>query len=147
MTLGEKIRAFRIRAGLKQEELAQKIGVGKRIISFYETNKITPSTDVVRRLSDVFGVTADFLIHEKETGDGIIRDRELMKYMLMVDRMPSEDQQYVKRFLRSMIVDARLKDVTSEPGDTERVPALASENVLSLPKRIRVRKALKQASG
>lgn len=130
MTLGEKIRALRTQAGMKQEDLAQKIGVGMRIVSFYETNKSIPSTEVVRRLAEVFGVTTDFLIYENDSQSGVIRDRELMKYMLTIDQMTHEDQLFVKRLLRSVIVETRVKEVAAEPKDIQKPVTIGQEATL-----------------
>ena len=42
MTFGEKVRKARKELGLKQSELAEKLGVTTRVISTYETNSSRP---------------------------------------------------------------------------------------------------------
>lgn len=111
MTLGEKIRHLREKVHMNQDELAEKIKVGGRLISRYENDKTVPSTEVIKRMAEVFGVTADYLIYADDDNKELIRDRELFNQMTIVDKMPDEDKDFIKRLLRALIVDNRLKDV------------------------------------
>ena len=53
-TLGERIRKFRERDGLSQEQLAKKIGEAANTISRWETATYKPSLDDLDRLSRAF---------------------------------------------------------------------------------------------
>lgn len=59
---GEKIRALRQAAGLTQQQLADKLGVTKSTVSYYELAVRFPSTDVIISLAEAFHVTADYLL-------------------------------------------------------------------------------------
>ena len=48
MTLGEKLRAFRARSGMTQEELAEKIYVTRAAVSKWETDRGYPAIDSLR---------------------------------------------------------------------------------------------------
>lgn len=56
------IKKLRIEKHLTQEELANRVGVTKAMISAYETEIRYPSYDVLIKLSGVFGVTTDYLL-------------------------------------------------------------------------------------
>ena len=43
MTFGEKVKAERTKLGLNQDELAEKIGVTRRVICSYENDKLSAS--------------------------------------------------------------------------------------------------------
>jgi DNA-binding XRE family transcriptional regulator len=62
MPLGEKIRQLRSERGWSQGELAAWLGGDPGQISRYETGKISPSVDVVVKLAETFGVSADYLL-------------------------------------------------------------------------------------
>jgi len=66
MTLSEKITYCRRRNGLSQEELAERIGVSRQAVSKWETGEAQPEIGKLRRLSDEFGVSADWLLNEEE---------------------------------------------------------------------------------
>lgn len=59
---GEQLRALRQAAGLTQQQLADKLGVTKSTVSYYELAVRFPSTDVIVSLAEVFHVTTDHLL-------------------------------------------------------------------------------------
>lgn len=66
MTVGNKIRFFREKCNLSQEELAQKINVSPETISLWETDAVSPAIDDLIALKDVFGVTVDDIVSSAE---------------------------------------------------------------------------------
>ena len=62
MTLGEKIQRLRKETGLSQEALAEKINVTRQTVSKWECNQSSPDLDFIAQLSDIFNVSADYLI-------------------------------------------------------------------------------------
>lgn len=58
---GEKIRDRRIELGLKQEQLADLVGVSRRTIVSYETTEAKPYTRTMRKLAEALGVTEQYL--------------------------------------------------------------------------------------
>ena len=61
MELGKKIRALRFKAGLTQEQLAEKLGVGPQAVSKWENAAAMPDITALPILAEVFGVTVDDL--------------------------------------------------------------------------------------
>ncbi len=59
---GEKIKEFRISLGLTQKELAQKIGQTQSTIFYWEKNINEPSISSLKKLCEVFDVSADYLL-------------------------------------------------------------------------------------
>jgi len=62
MAFSEKLKTLRMSHRLSQRELAERVGVGKSQISYYENGERFPSADVLIKLSDVFRVTTDYLL-------------------------------------------------------------------------------------
>lgn len=63
MTLGEKIKEYRKKAGLTQNDLALKSGLSKNAIYNYENNKRFPTIDVLNRISESLNVPLDILLN------------------------------------------------------------------------------------
>lgn len=57
-----RIRELRELRGWKQEELGQKLNVGKGAISRYEGEKRQLDPTAIHALCDLFGCTADYLL-------------------------------------------------------------------------------------
>lgn len=56
------LRELRKRDGLSQRQLAERLGVTKSVISYYELSERVPSPDVLVKIAGVFHVTTDYLM-------------------------------------------------------------------------------------
>ncbi|MBQ3479456.1 MAG: helix-turn-helix transcriptional regulator [Clostridia bacterium] len=63
----KRIRELRIKRGLTQVKLASILGVSKSVISSYENGVHLPPYDILVRLSNIFGVSCDYLIGVSES--------------------------------------------------------------------------------
>lgn len=59
---GDRIKALRIQHGLKQSELAEKVGLGRTSITLIENGERAASIEVAYALADCFDVTTDYLL-------------------------------------------------------------------------------------
>ena len=59
-TIGERIKAARIIAGLSQEDLGEKLGITKMAISKYETGAVTPNSGMLIELSKALEVKVEY---------------------------------------------------------------------------------------
>lgn len=64
MSLGEKIYKLRTESGMSQETLAEKLQVSRQSISKWETDSAVPELGKVVALSEIFGVSTDYLLKE-----------------------------------------------------------------------------------
>lgn len=64
MNLAEKIQQLRKRSDLSQEQLADKLGISRQSISKWESKQSTPEIDKIVQLSEIFGVTTDYLLKD-----------------------------------------------------------------------------------
>ena len=65
MILADKIINLRKKNGWSQEELAEKLGVTRQSVSKYESAQSIPDLDKILKLSEIFGVTTDYLIKDE----------------------------------------------------------------------------------
>lgn len=64
MILADKIINLRKKNGWSQEELAERLGVSRQSVSKYEGAQSVPDLDKILKLSEIFGVTTDYLIKD-----------------------------------------------------------------------------------
>ena len=62
MTLGQRIQEGRLRLGLSQEGLREKLGVSRQAVSRWEADGAVPDTDKLIALSKLFGITLNELL-------------------------------------------------------------------------------------
>ena len=64
MNFPEKLQKLRKERGWSQEELANRITVSRQAVSKWELGTAVPDTDNIVQLSELFGVTTDYLIKD-----------------------------------------------------------------------------------
>ena len=62
MNFGVKLKALRTGQNLTQQQLADRIGVAKSVVSYYESGDRYPSYDVLVRIAKIFSTTTDYLL-------------------------------------------------------------------------------------
>lgn len=60
--MGERLKELRIEKGLRLVDVANAVGLTLRAICNYEAGTREPSIDILKKLCDLFDVSADYLI-------------------------------------------------------------------------------------
>lgn len=63
--IGMRIAFLRIGKGWRREELAQRVGCSARTVYLCERGRQKPSSDMLLRLAEEFGMTTDYLLTGK----------------------------------------------------------------------------------
>ena len=69
MNMAERIQYLRKTKGISQEELADQVGVSRQAVSKWESEQSTPDVDKIIIMSDLFGVTTDYLLKGIEAAE------------------------------------------------------------------------------
>lgn len=67
MSLGTRIKLCRKAHNFTQKELSSKLGLTPKMISFYENDQRVPPIDILIKLSQIFSVSADYLLELQNT--------------------------------------------------------------------------------
>lgn len=85
MSLGEKIKDYRKKANLSQEQLAENLNVSRQAITKWENDKGIPDISNLIAISDEFGLSLDELIKEDNVvKKKIIADSASKKWHILV---------------------------------------------------------------
>lgn len=98
--LAVRIVDLREKVGMTQTDLAKKMGLDKSSMSKVENGTRKVSSDELRKLSNIFNVSADYLLgqeHENKTAD--LADKDTV-FTYEGRQIPPEDLEYMKRLLR-----------------------------------------------
>lgn len=66
MNIGEKLHKARTESKLTQEQVAQALGVSRQSISNWENERTYPDIISIVKLSDLYNVSLDYLLKDKE---------------------------------------------------------------------------------
>lgn len=66
MIFAEKITTLRKRNGWSQEDLAARLNISRQAVAKWEAAQSVPSLEKILQLSQIFGVTTDYLLKDEE---------------------------------------------------------------------------------
>lgn len=59
---GTRLKSLRTQMGLTQKQLAERLGVTKSVVSYYELQERYPSPEILGKLARIFHVSTDYLL-------------------------------------------------------------------------------------
>ena len=74
LTIGDRIKT--VRAGMTQREFADSLGITAQAVINYEKHGRTPRREVLNKISDVCGVSVDWLLTGADKGGGTGEDEK-----------------------------------------------------------------------
>ena len=115
MELGKKIRQLRFKAGLTQEQLAEKLGIGPQSVSKWENAVAMPDISALPLLAEIFGVTIDDLFD-------LTKEQRLNR---IENRMDAEEELPADVFMEfESFLKAELNDEPNQKRATELIAYL-----------------------
>ena len=97
-TLGKRIALLRRQKGLKQDELAEQLGISPQAVSKWENDQTCPDISLLPKLAELLGVSVDELLSGKQ---------ELQPVVRMV---PQEQRKDIKDMMLRIVVDSAAGD-------------------------------------
>lgn len=91
----EKLKNLRKQRGITQEQLAKELGIGTSTVGMYESNIRKPSYKVLKKISNYFNVSVDYLVNEAELKNAFNLDF----YIEHMQELSLEDRKKVIEFI------------------------------------------------
>lgn len=95
MNFSEKLISLRRKAGLSQEQLAAQLDVTRQSVSKWESGSAVPELGKLIALSDLFGVTIDYLVKDTVTEPERAKTAEAVQLERRLNELAGE---YHERF-------------------------------------------------
>lgn len=111
--LGHRITELRKQKGWSQTELANKVGVSYPQMSRYEIKGVQPPADVIKKISDVFGTTVDYLVSgaTDDKAKASLKDTELLNQFMAIETMPDNDKTIIKTLIDAFITKRHIQQL------------------------------------
>jgi transcriptional regulator with XRE-family HTH domain len=115
--LGDRLSRLRRAKGWNQAELGRRIGMKGSHISKLERGSVVPRVDILPRLSEVLGVSADYLLTGRSYGE-MQRDYRLRERVEALEMLPEPQRNHLVEFLDALVSahQALRKYEEMEPG-------------------------------
>lgn len=108
---GARLAELRKATGFTQLELAQELGVSRRMIAYYEGETEHPPTTILPRLAQALGVSADELLNgrnrrETPTAPASVR---LQRKLQQLEKLSAKERRQAMQMLDMFIERGQLK--------------------------------------
>ena len=101
----DRLRELRKKMKLSQTELGKLIGLHYINIGRYERGLAKPPTEKLKKLAEVLGVTADYLLEGKidEVARAKLEDKDLLQLFKDIESFQEEDKKIIKRLIEAFV--------------------------------------------
>jgi transcriptional regulator with XRE-family HTH domain len=109
-SFGARLAELRKAAGFTQQELAQELGVSRRMIAYYEGETEHPPAALLPGLATALGVTTDELLGATPLRRRPAKaDSRLQRRMQQIEKMPPKEKRQVLQILDALIEREQLR--------------------------------------
>ncbi len=104
LSFGSRLAALRKRKGFTQVELAKRLDVSQRMITYYENESRRPPTQLLPQIAAALGVKMDELLNGEsvEVVDPPPLDKRLLRRFEKLQQLSPADQKAVLRMIDSL---------------------------------------------
>ena len=106
---GIRLASLRKEAGFTQNELAQELGVSRRMIAYYEGETERPPTKLLPDLATALGLTTDALLGIAPQKKPAKPDRRIQRRMLQIEKMNAREKRQVLQLIDAFIERDQLR--------------------------------------
>ncbi len=110
ISFGKKLALLRKEQKRSQGDLAKALGTSVSVISRYERDEMSPSVETAKKLIDVLGTTAAYLLGETETDD-LLKDPAMLERLRELHSFTEAEQEQVIFALDAMIREVKNRRV------------------------------------
>ncbi len=110
-SFGQRLVALRNAAGLTQQQLADEVGVSRRMIAYYEGQSEHPPTTLLPALARALQVSADELLGLAPAAkrNGRVPDNRMQRRLQQIASLPPEERRQILQLLDAFIERGQLK--------------------------------------
>lgn len=105
-TFGERLKQLRLTKKMSQSELAKIVGIHYTQIGRYEGKGAQPTAEVLSKLANALGVSADFLMSgsSNEQAGNSLKDKDLLQQFIQVEQLPTDKKNIVVELLDAFLL-------------------------------------------
>lgn len=114
---GQRLKELRNKKDMNQEKVASLLGISRARYSHYENNHVEPDLELLRKFSDFFGVSTDYLLGRTDDQESEVKVdvagqtikltaqeyevfKELKKYPIAFNELQSDPERKVKNIIK-----------------------------------------------
>jgi len=103
MNISDRIQSLRKSKGMSQEQLADAVGVSRQSVSKWESEQATPDLEKIMAMSELFGVTTDYILKGIEPSD-TAPDHKTMADVIDQKVLTSQNASRAKKVVKGILI-------------------------------------------
>jgi transcriptional regulator with XRE-family HTH domain len=106
---------YRKKAGLSQRELAEEIGISRRMVAYYEGETSHPPAGIVPQLARVLGITPEELLGSPSSTSPVQRppDSSLWRRFKQIEKLSPKERRQILQLIETLVAKEDTRDGTS----------------------------------
>jgi transcriptional regulator with XRE-family HTH domain len=115
LPIHERIKELRKIHDWTQSNLAEKLGVENKMISYYENKKSIPNAETLVKIAEIFNVSIDYLLFDDAPKLPLERTgrNKLVEQMYDIDKLNEKDIEMITYMISSLITKNKMKELAS----------------------------------
>jgi transcriptional regulator with XRE-family HTH domain len=110
MSFGARLATLRKAAGFTQAELAEAIGMSRRMVAYYEVESDHPPTTVLPAIAQALNVTTDELLGAAPVKKAAkTKDSRLQRRLAQIEKLEAAERRQVLQLIDAFIERGQLK--------------------------------------
>jgi transcriptional regulator with XRE-family HTH domain len=115
MKLHEKIKILRKEKGISQQEFANQLGIHLTHVSRLENGHYQPSLEVLKKMMEIFKVSADYLVNDDtDSCDANVKDKSMAERLRLIDGLEEEERKALGLVIDSMLTKKSVLDLLTK---------------------------------
>lgn len=102
LNIGKNVKHLRMRHGLTQKQLAQKLNKSESAIRMWELGKAFPDLDSLLLIANMFEVTTDWLLSNDEVGEEPLIGRDMRHIISKLPELSSNQLKLINGLMSEM---------------------------------------------
>ena len=110
MSFGERLTELRKAAGFTQQELADEVGVSRRMIAYYEGQSAHPPTTLLPALAQALNLSTDELLGLTPfKRDSKPSNTRLARRLQQIEKLEAADKRQILQVIDTLLESAQVK--------------------------------------
>ncbi len=105
MSFSKRLSELRKQHKFSQGDLSTKVGIHTNVLGRYERGEANPSIEIASKLSDVLGVSLDYLVGKTD----MLLDNDIIDKILTIQKLSAEDKEHILFALDALLRDAKAR--------------------------------------
>jgi transcriptional regulator with XRE-family HTH domain len=112
MNIGENIKKIREQRGVKQQEIADLVGMHRSNYSKIESGQREISVAALDKIADYFGISIDELVHLEEDlpTEVKVEDKTTLEQVKLIQELDPDDKSVIFKMIDTMLTKKKFKD-------------------------------------